>query len=86
MKLLEKIKMCEKYEGETEATKAIKRWIDSGMGVWSSQFNIFFSVKHVTKPDGTGKFDTYASYHFNKDVVEIAKVIYQCDCIPNTSK
>jgi hypothetical protein len=81
MKLTEKIKICEKYEGETEAIKAIKRWIESDLGVWSSQFNIFFSVTHKPKPDGKNKFDSYMSYSFNKDAIKIARLIYQCDCI-----
>jgi hypothetical protein len=86
MKISDRIKICEKYEGETKATKAIKRWIASEHRVMSDEFGIFFTVRHKPKPDGKGKFDIYHSYEFKKDTMEIVKILYQCDSIEGNSE
>jgi hypothetical protein len=76
MKLSGRVALCEKYEGETPATRAIKRWIKSGTKVWNSQFEIFFDTVYVTKPDGKTRFDTYPSFRFNEEAKKISEIIY----------
>jgi hypothetical protein len=79
MKLFDKVALCEKYEGETEATRAIKRWIALGDKVWSSRFEVFFRTRHVIKPDAKKSFDTYPSFSFDEETRKIALTIYGGD-------
>ena len=76
MSLREDIELSEKYFGETDEIRAIKRWLESDIKIWQSVFSTFFDVKYHRKPNAKHSYEMYPEFVFKKDTIKIIKILY----------